>query len=148
MTRTNARELAVHLIYEINATGVSADEALSLRFSKDYYSTLESENELYGEKPNEKQLIYIKEAVAGVAGRREELEGFIRKYAIGWRVERISRLALAIMELAIYEILYVEDVPTGAAVSEAVELTRRYEDEDVVSFVNGVLGSFARENAQ
>ncbi len=148
MTRTNARELAVHLIYELNATGVSPEEALSLRFSKDYYSTLESENELYGERPNEKQLTYIRETVAGVAGRREELEGFIRRYAIGWRIERISRLALAIMELAIYEILYVEDVPTSAAISEAVELTRRYEDEDVVSFVNGVLGSFARENAQ
>ncbi len=148
MTRTNARELAVHLIYELNATGASPDEALSLRFSKDYYSTLESENELYSERPNEKQLTYIKETVAGVAGRREELESFIRKYAIGWRIERISRLALAIMELAIYEILYVGDVPTSAAISEAVELTRRYEDEDVVSFVNGVLGSFARENAQ
>ena len=52
------------------------------------------------------------------------------------------------MELAIYEMLYVEDVPTGVAISEAVELARRYEDEDVVSFVNGVLGSFARENAK
>ena len=47
-----------------------------------------------------------------------------------------------------YEILYVEDVPTSAAINEAVELTRKYEDEDVVSFVNGILGSFSREVAQ
>jgi N utilization substance protein B len=44
-----------------------------------------------------------------------------------------------------YEALYVDDVPTSAAINEAVELSRKYEDEDVVSFVNGILGSFARE---
>lgn len=148
MTRTNARELAVHLIYEMNTTGVGADEALTIRFAEDYYPTLAGENELYAEKPNRKQLDYIRLTAAGAAEKREELDGYIRQYAIGWRLERISRLARAIMELAIYEILYVEDVPTGAAISEAVELARRYEDEDVVSFVNGVLGSFARENAK
>lgn len=52
------------------------------------------------------------------------------------------------MQLAIYEILYVNDVPTSAAVNEAVELTRKYEDEDMVAFVNGILGSFVREAAQ
>ena len=46
--------------------------------------------------------------------------------------------------MAMYESLYVEDVPVSAAINEAVELTRKYEDEDVVSFVNGILGSFAR----
>lgn len=148
MTRTNARELAVHLIYEMNATGVGADEALAIRFAEDYYPTLAEENDLYAEKPNRKQLDYIRLTAAGAAEKRDELDGYIRQYAIGWRLERISRLARAIMELAIYEILYVEDVPTGAAISEAVELARRYEDEDVVSFVNGVLGSFARENAK
>lgn len=148
MTRTNARELVVHLIYEMNTTGAGADEALAIRFAENYYPTLAEENELYGEKPKQKQLEYIRQTAAGVAEKREELDGFIRQYAIGWRLERISRLARAIMELAIYEILYVEDVPTGAAISEAVELARRYEDEDVVSFVNGVLGSFARENAK
>ncbi len=146
MTRVNARELAVHLIYELNATGGNADEALALRFAEDYYSTLEKENALYSERPDEKQFAYICAAVKGVEERREELDGYIRRYAIGWRLERISRLARAIMELAMYETLYVDDVPAGAAISEAVELTRRYEDEDVVSFVNGVLGSFAREN--
>ena len=148
MTRTNARELVVHLIYEMNATGIGADEALPLRFAEDYYPTLAEENELYSEKPNRKQLDYIRLTAAGATEKREELDGFIRQYAIGWRLERISSLARAIMELAIYEMLYVEDVPTGVAISEAVELARRYEDEDVVSFVNGVLGSFARENAK
>ncbi|MBQ5749085.1 MAG: transcription antitermination protein NusB, partial [Oscillospiraceae bacterium] len=80
--------------------------------------------------------------------KQEELNGYIRKYAIGWSLERISKTARAIMQLAMYECLYVEDVPVSAAINEAVELTRKYEDEDVVAFVNGILGSFAREVAE
>ena len=53
----------------------------------------------------------------------------------------------AVKSACMYECLYVEDVPVGAAINEAVELTRKYEDEDVVSFVNGILGTFAREAA-
>ena len=77
----------------------------------------------------------------------EELDGYISKYAIGWNLSRISRTARAIMQLAMYECLYVHDVPVSAAINEAVELTRKYEDEDVVAFVNGILGAFAREVA-
>ena len=68
----------------------------------------------------------------------------IQKFSIGWDVSRISRLARCIMQLAIYEILYVEDVPTGVAVSEAVRLAKKYDGDDTGSFVNGILGSFAR----
>ena len=79
---------------------------------------------------------------------QEELDGYISKYAIGWNLSRISRTARAIMQLAMYECLYVHDVPVSAAINEAVELTRKYENEDVVSFVNGILGGFAREVQQ
>ena len=148
MTRTNAREIVVHLIYGINYTKESADEAIVSRFAQDYYETLASENDVYAERPNQKQLGYINEVVRGIEEKQAELDGYIAKYAIGWHIDRISRLARSIMQLAMYEILHVEDVPTSAAINEAVELTRKYEDEDVVSFVNGILGSFAREVAQ
>ena len=82
--------------------------------------------------------------VSGVANRIEELNEQIQKYSIGWDVSRISRLARTIMQLAIYEILYVADVPTGVAVSEAVRLAKKYDGNDTGSFVNGILGSFAR----
>jgi len=59
-------------------------------------------------------------------------------------VTRISKLARCVMELAIYEILYVEDVPTGVAISEAVRIAKKYDGDDTGSFVNGILGSFAR----
>ena len=148
MTRTNAREIVVHLIYGINYTKESADAAIVSRFAKDYYETLGSENDVYADRPNQKQMDYISGVVRGIEERQTELDGYIAKYAIGWSLNRISRLARSILQLAMYEILYVEDVPTSAAINEAVELTRKYEDEDVVSFVNGILGSFSREVAQ
>ena len=145
MTRSNAREIACHLVFEMNFNNITAGEALQTLMDDGYYPTLKTETDVYAEKPDGKQLEYLTSVVQGVQARREELEGYIRKYAIGWDFKRISRTARAIMLLAMYECLYVHDVPTSAAISEAVELTRKYEDEDVVSFVNGILGAFARE---
>ena len=79
-----------------------------------------------------------------MANREENLNAQIRKFSIGWDISRISRLARCILQLAIYEILYVEDVPTGVAVSEAVRIAKKYDGDDAGSFINGILGSFAR----
>ena len=144
MTRSNARELALHLILDVDYTRDPSETVVDTRMDADYYATLQAENEVYADRPSKKQLAYIRDVTAGVQEKEEELRGYISKYAINWNVSRISRMARAILELAIYEILYVEDVPTGVAINECVELTRKYEEEDVVAFVNGILGSFAR----
>ena len=144
MTRANARELAVHLIYGRNFTGEEPQQVVSVRLDKEYYAKLSSENEVYSERPSRAQLAYIDNVVAGVANREEELNAAIQQFSIGWDVARISRLARSVMQLAIYEILYVEDVPTGVAVSEAVRLAKKYDGDDTGSFVNGILGAFAR----
>mgnify|MGYP002511981451 CR=1 FL=1 len=73
----------------------------------------------------------------------ELLNTIIGKFSIGWDVKRISRLNRVIMQLAVYEILYVDDVPEGVAVSEAVRLAKKYNDE-MGRFVNGILGAFVR----
>ena len=148
MTRANARELAVHLIYGRNFTGEDPQDVVAVRLNKEYYAQLSAENDVYAERPSRAQLAYIDNVVAGVANREEELNASIQKFSIGWDVSRISRLARSVMQLAIFEILYVEDVPVSSAINEAVELTRKYEDEDVVSFVNGILGAFSREMEQ
>lgn len=144
MTRSTAREIAVHLIYAVQCTGAEPQALLSERFEDSYYSQLAGENEVYTEKPRGKQKSYISAVVEGVAAHREELEGYISQYSIGWNLNRISSLARAIMELAMYEILYVEDVPTNTAVHEAVLLARKYEEPETVAFVNGILGAFTR----
>ena len=144
MTRANARELAVHLIYSQSFTGEEPEQVVATRLDKEYYKNLSAENQVYEERPSRNQLVYIDSVVSGVANRSEDLNEQIRKFSIGWDVSRISRLARTILQLAIYEILYVEDVPTGVAVSEAVRLAKLYDGDDTGSFVNGILGAFAR----
>ena len=144
MTRGNARELAVHLIYGRAFTGEEPEQVVSVRLDKEYYEKLKEENEVYSDRPSRAQLRYIDGVVSGVANREEELNDQIRKFSIGWDISRISKLARCILQLAIFEILYVEDVPTGVAVSEAVRIAKKYDGDDTGSFVNGILGSFAR----
>ncbi len=144
MTRANARELAVHLIYGRTFTGEEPEEIVSARLNKEYYSALSQENEVYAERPSSAQRGYIDTVVSGVANRQEDLDDVIRRYSIGWDLSRISRLTRSLMQLAIFEVLYVEDVPAGVAVSEAVRLAKKYDGDDTGAFVNGILGSFVR----
>ena len=144
MTRGNARELAVHLIYGRNFTGEEPNTVVETRLEKEYYNKLAEENDVYAERPSRAQRAYIDAVTAGVASREEDLDEIIQKFSIGWDVKRISRLTRCVIQLAIYEILYVDDVPTGVAISEAVRLAKKYDGDDTGSFVNGILGSFAR----
>ena len=147
MTRANARELAVHLIYGRDFTGETPEDVVNIRLNKEYYSKLSAENDVYAERPSGSLLRYVDTVVAGVANRTEELNATIGQYSIGWDVSRISRLARSIMQLAIYEILYLEDVPTGVSISEAVRIAKKYDGDDTGAFVNGILGAFARSQS-
>lgn len=145
MTRANARELAVHLIYGRDFTGEDPQSVIATRLEKEYYNKLSAENQVYSERPTSVQRAYIDKVVDGVANRADELNATIQKYSIGWDVSRISRLARAILQLAIFEILYIDDVPTNVAISEAVRIAKMYDGNDAGSFINGILGTFARE---
>ena len=144
MTRANARELAVHLIYGREFTGEEPETVVSVRLEKEYYENLKEENEVYSDRPSKSQLRYIDTVVAGVANRADDLNTLIQNHSIGWDVSRISKLTRCVMQLAMFEILYVEDVPTGVAISEAVRVVKKYDGNDTGSFVNGILGSFSR----
>jgi len=144
MTRTAAREIAVRLCYSISENPVDSNEFLAQVFDDEYYATLKAEDELYNEVADELQKEYITRLVTGVSEHSAELDGYIDKYAKGWKFGRISRTAVAIMKTAMFEILYMPDIPNKAAINEAVELSKRYEPPETVSFVNGVLGSFVR----
>ena len=144
MTRGNARELAVHLIYGRAFTGEEPEQVVSVRLDKEYYDKLSDENDVYSDRPSRAQLRYIDSVVSGVANRDEELNAQISNFSIGWDITRISKLARWIMRLGIVGILDVEDVPTGVAVSEAVRIAKEYDGEDTGSFVNGIGGSFGR----
>lgn len=145
MTRSNARELAIHLIYGQQFTGEDPSQVIAIRLDKEYYAMLGTEHEVYTDRPSKAQMAYIDNVVAGVTNRIDDLNSKIQQYSIGWDVSRISKLARTIMQLAIFEILYVEDVPIGVAISEAVRIAKTYDGNDTGSFVNGILGAFARD---
>ena len=144
MTRNTAREIAVHLAYELSFSDLPVEEFLDQQLSAETFSALAPEYSLYEELPNEKQMLYIRRLVGGVSEHAAELDTYIEKYAKGWRFERISLVASAIMRVAMYEILYMPDIPHGVAISEAVNIAKDYESPEVVKFINGILGSFLR----
>lgn len=84
---------------------------------------------------------YARSIALGVEEKKENLDGLIEKYSKGWKVKRLPKVNLAILRLAAYEILFVDDVPESVAINEAVELAKKYSGESDYSFINGVLGA-------
>ena len=148
MTRTTAREIAVRFVFGQSENPRGADEFLDEALEPSYFATLRDEDEAFSEYPDERQLDYIGRLVRGVSEHSAELDAYIERYAVGWKFGRISRSAVAIMKTAMYEVLYMPDVPTGAAINEAIELSKRYEAPETVPFINGVLGSFSRAEGE
>ena len=144
MTRNNAREIAVQLVFALGFGSRSAEEVLEGELNRERFAALGEENPLYAQYPNEKQREYIRSLVEGVYAHGEELDGYISRYAVGWALSRIPRMARAVLRTAMYEVLYMPDVPNAAAIDAAVELTKQYEPQEVASYVNGILGSFVR----
>ena len=144
MTRTAAREIAILLGFSADAESEPTEETLERFFEPEHYASMAEEAPVFAEFPDEKQLDYIRTLVGLIAEHRAELDAYIEKYARGWKVRRIDRTAVAILRCAMSEILWLPEVPNAAAINEAVELAKKYEDEDVVSFINGILGSFVR----
>lgn len=147
MTRSAARELAVLVTASMSAGKDAAPEVLDRFFEKEHYDTLAAEGEQFAEFPNEKQLQYIRSLVELAAEHRAELDAEIEAHSHGWKVARLSRSAAAILRCALCEILYLPDVPQGAAINEAVELAKKYEGPEGAGFINGVLGGFVRARA-
>lgn len=144
MERSTAREIAFILAFELSFTDMSAGELLDSRLTEEYFSGLRTESGIFDSLPNKKQADYIRRVVLGVAEHGAELDADIAKYSASWKFERIPLVASAIMRVAMYEMLYMPDIPNGAAINEAVELAKKYEEPEVASFVNGILGAFGR----
>lgn len=144
MTRSNARELAVHLVFELGFSDQGAGALLEQALTRPVFELIGREEPLYAQFPNLEQRGYIETLVRGVEEHGAELDGYIGKYAIGWNFSRLPRVVVAILRVCMFEILYMHDVPNAAAINEAVELTKRYEEPELSAFVNGILGSFVR----
>ncbi len=88
---------------------------------------------------------YAKEVFAGVNEKKDELDELITAYSKSWKISRLPKVTLALLYLSIYEMKYVDSVPVNVAINEAVELAKKYAGAADASFINGILGSVARE---
>lgn len=130
-TRSEARTEAFKLIFQTQVN----DEELDFLFEQ-----------MLEENPKSIDNIdYIKTAVIGVNEKRSELDEAIeRNITGGWRIDRITRVSLAVLRLAIFEIKYLADVPTNVAINEALEIEKKFDNPDNSAFVNGVLAGFVK----
>ena len=142
MTRTEAREIAIQIGFAVAMSGDDPREAAETFLEEEHYRDMQSEEGPYASDVTRRDRAYILDCVEGVAEHRAELDEYIARYARGWRTERISKTAQAVLRQCMYEILYREDVPAPSAIDEAVELCKHYDGPDIVSFVNGVLSGF------
>jgi transcription antitermination protein NusB len=124
-SRREARERALSLLYEADTKACRPDEVLDgLPVPPDPFAG---------------------DLVAGVGAHQEDIDDTIRRFARGWSLERMPVVDRAVLRMAIYELVHRPDVPTGAVISEAVELAKRYSTDDSGRFVNGMLSNIAEE---
>ena len=119
-------------------------------FCKDFHETeeLEEQAKLYLEsleEPKAKDMEYLEKRFTEVLKVVEEIDSKIEESSKGWQLKRIGKVELTIMRLAVYEIKYDEEIPTGVAINEAVELAKKFGDDNSGSFVNGILAKIANE---
>lgn len=96
-----------------------------------------------GRKMRDEDAAYIRNKVRSVAGQVREIDEMINAVAKGWKTKRMSKADLAIIRLAVYEIKFEEDIPTGVAINEAVELAKKFGTDQSSKFVNGILAKIA-----
>ena len=129
MTRKMAREEAFILIFEKIFSKESVEEILDLAFET---------RDLVADD-------YIKAVFSGVYENVEELDSIISENAVGWKIDRISKTALSVLRLALFEIKFMDEIPLAVSINEAVEICKKYATEADASFVNGILSTVAKK---
>lgn len=129
MTRREAREEAFILIFEKQFNSIEVNEILEIAA------------EVRDLKPN----AYINAVFSGVYDNIELIDQIITENAIGWKINRISKVSLCILRLAIFEIKFMEDIPVSVSINEAVELAKKYATKEDASFINGILSSVEKK---
>lgn len=131
MNRQVLREEAFKLIFETEVQKGSASEILDFYFED--------------KKMSDKEKSYILDVVLGVFENLNEIDNTISKYAKGWKIERLSKISLAVLRLAVFEMTKRDDIPISVSINEAIELAKKYEEEKAAAFVNGILGSIDKD---
>lgn len=132
--RHRSRELAVQLTYQwdLNPTSLSDPKVLD-RFWREQAAASDDTRE------------YFETLVKGVADHLPQLDQLIQDVAKNWRLDRLEKVDLAVMRVAVFEMLYLEEIPTAVAIDEAVEISKRFGNKDSPSFINGLLDAMVKK---
>ncbi len=131
MGRKQAREGAVKLMFQMDSTNDYSNEALEIFLNNFEF--------------DENETKYIMESYESIKSNIEEIDKNIIDNLEGWSIHRLAKVDLAALRVAIYEIMYRNDIPIQVAINEAVEIVKLYSKEDSFKFVNGVLGGYVRK---
>ena len=143
MTRSEIREHIFKLVFRLEFNDASEMPAQLARYFEDVYKDDDDASERVCLFSDDEEA-YIKDKYDGIVSKLSEVDDMINKNARGWDVSRLGKVDLAILRLAVYEVMFDDDIPTGVAIDEAVELAKKYGQEESSSFVNGILASVAK----
>ena len=124
-TRRRGREAALQLLYAIEITHADADEVLGSSWARALTAARTRE--------------FTGALFQGVVASRDEIDALIREWSANWSLERIGLVERNILRVAIYELLFMPEIPPNVTINEAIEVAKRYGAEDAPSFVNGIL---------
>ncbi len=128
MNRKTARENAFILVFEKNFRDEPVNNIIE--------DAIEARNFEYDD--------FVEKVFCGVFDNVDEIDDTIKNNLRGWKINRISKVSLSLMRVAIYEMLYMDDIPHSVSINEAVELAKKYSTKDDASYINGVLGTVAK----
>ena len=127
MGRRKSRETAMKLAFEMSINKINSEEII------------ENFKENSSTDVNEIDMEYVERCIKGIEVNLDTIDEKIKKYLINWKIERLSKIDLAILRVCTYEIFYENEIPDKVSVNEAVELAKIYSDEKSSSFINGVV---------
>ena len=140
MSRRDSREAAFKVIFQYEFRKKPAEELV-----EDYFNDIEDFEEEIKKESGKLEKDYILEVVEGTLEHRDEFLALIDKTVTDWKLERVFKVEIAILTMAMYEMFYKDDIPVGVAINEAVDIAKKYGREESGKFVNGVLGTIYRE---
>jgi transcription antitermination protein NusB len=127
MNRKKSREVAMKILFQMSINKEEVETAI-----EGFVENME-------ENMNDVDLQYVRKTLTGVNENVEQIDKCIEKYLINWKMSRLSRINLAILRICTYEVLFEEDIPDKVSVNEAIELSKKYSEENSFTFINGVL---------
>jgi N utilization substance protein B len=129
--RRKARELALQCLYQIEQCG---NQDVDIQQMREHFEV------------SKKAVDYGQELISGIKANLSEIDGLISQHAVNWRLDRMSVIDRNLLRIAVFELVFSDDVPASVAINEAIEIAKRFSTPDAGSFLNGILDSIRRSS--